>query len=224
MIHHRTQPRIPVYLIFLLVGVLCLSEGFDYGQSAPDPWLILADGETGPINGHTTFDDLVRQYGAKNVVEKDIDIGEGETETGSVVFPDDPEQTLEILWTNPQVKNSLKSVTIHGQTSRWKAVHGISLGTTLKDLETLNGKPFELFGFDWDYSGTVYSWQGGALERELPHMILRVGLTPGVNAPEELSGDSTFSSHHVLMQKLNPRVYEIVWTFGKSTQGRKNRT
>lgn len=36
-------------------------------------------------------------------------------------------------------------------------------GTSLKELQRLNGKPFRLFGFSWDYGGLVESWQKGRL-------------------------------------------------------------
>ncbi len=208
-----TRARIPWFVG--LVGVVGLATLLGFDQATPDPWLILADGTTGPINAHTTLNDLVRQYGAKNVVEKDVDIGEGETEPGVTVFPDDPTQAIEILWKNPKEKNSPKMVTIHGPKSRWKAVHGITLGTTLKELEALNGRPFKLAGFSWDYSGTVYSWEGGLLEKEKPFLLLRLAPPKGASAPRELDGDREFSSNHALMQKVNPRVYAIVWRFSE---------
>jgi hypothetical protein len=61
-----------------------------FGQAAPDPWLILDSGERGPINVHTTREDLVRTFGAANVVDQDVDIDEGEIVVGTFLFPKDP--------------------------------------------------------------------------------------------------------------------------------------
>ena len=39
----------------------------------------------------------------------------------------------------------------------------MTLGTRLGRLTQLNGRPFTLSGFGWDYAGTVISWNGGRL-------------------------------------------------------------
>ena len=75
-------------------------------QSAPDPWLILADGTAGTINSKTTRADLVRSFGAANVMDRDVDIGEGETEPGTVVFSKEPERSIDILWKDPATKRA----------------------------------------------------------------------------------------------------------------------
>jgi hypothetical protein len=207
--------------ILRLAGFLFLATMLGFGQAAADPWLILVNGEKGAINAHTTRQDLVRMYGASNVVDKDVDVSEEETEAGTVVFPKDPQRTIEIRWKDPDKKTLPAFVQIQGDTSRWKAVHNISLGTTLKELERLNGRPFHLAGFGWDYSGTVSSWDKGSLAAELDgghgHLLLRLGPPSDTHVPEEeqsqVLGDSDFSSDHPVMQKLNPRVYQVIWGF-----------
>ncbi len=80
-----------------------------------------------------------------------------------------------------------------------------------------------LSGFGWDYSGTVYSWENGALSKDFEghgRVILRLDtdLVPP-NLPQSdydhVSGDGSFSSSNPAMQKINPRVYEILWSFHK---------
>jgi hypothetical protein len=207
--------------ILRLAGFVFLATMPGFGQAAADPWLILVSGEKGAINAHTTRQDLVRIYGASNVVDKDVDVSEEETEAGTVVFPKDPQRSIEIRWKDPDKKTLPAFVQIEGDTSRWKTVHNISLGTTLKELERLNGRPFHLAGFGWDYSGTVSSWNKGSLAAELDgehgHLLLRLGPPADTHVPEEeqsqVLGDSDFSSDHPVMQKLNPKVYQIMWGF-----------
>jgi hypothetical protein len=96
-------------------------------------------------------------------------------------------------------------------------VHGICLGTTLKQLEQINRKPFRIAGFAFDYSGTVISWSQGALEQELDspgRVILR--LEPPQDQWQQpdyrsVLGDRSFSSGHPAMQRLNPSVYQLIW-------------
>jgi hypothetical protein len=183
-------------------------------------WLILPGGVSGSkITVTTTEAELEATYGKANVVSQNIDLGEGETEPGTALFPHDPTREVDILWKDPQVKRSPKQVQISGEKSEWKTVHGITLGTTLKTLEQLNRKPFLLAGFGFDYSGTITSWNQGAMEDELVRpgrVILR--LLPKNNsvhskAETSVLGDRYFSSGHPAMQELNPRVYQIIWRF-----------
>jgi hypothetical protein len=192
-----------------------------FGQKGPDPWLILTSGGKAPLNSHTAHEDLVRIFGAGNVVEQDgIDGMSGDMEYATVLFPKDPQRKVEIVWRDAEKKTMPSSMTISGDSSKWKTEHGISLGTRLSELERLNGRPFRLTGFNWDYSGTVTSWEEGLLEEDLQssgRVILRLGDAANTGLTEEESreveGDGEFSSRHPVMQKLNPSVYEIVWVF-----------
>ena len=85
----------------LLMAVFFSAAVIGHGQSAAAPWTILANG-TRVIGVHTTRKDLVQAYGAANVADHDVDVGEGEMESGTVVFPKDPERIVEILWKDPE--------------------------------------------------------------------------------------------------------------------------
>src|SRR5215467_814787 len=133
-------------------------------------WTISADGRSAAITATTTQTDLQRMYGPENVKDGEIQIGEGEVESGTVVFPDDPLKRIDVLWADPE-KRVPKSLYVGGthsdasaDKSLWRTNYGITLGTTLLELERINRKPFFLAGFDWDYSGTVLSWNSGVLE------------------------------------------------------------
>ena len=105
-------------------------------------------------------------------------------------------------------------------------MHSISLGTSLKELEHLNGRPFRLAGFAWDYSGTVLSWDKGSLAEEFDggngRLLLRLDPRSDSDVPQaeqsQVMGDGDFSSDHPVMQKLNPRVYQVIWQFPSPTK------
>jgi hypothetical protein len=83
-----------------------------------------------------------------------------------------------------------------------------------------------LAGFGWDYSGTVSSWSKGSLAAELVgdhgYLTLRLGPPSNAQLPEDeqdqVLGDSDFSSSHPVMQKINPKVYQIIWGFPTLTK------
>lgn len=202
-----------------LIGIIFLtlrftSGGSCYAQANSDPWLIVASGEKGTINIHTTREDLVQSFGDTNVVDKDVDVGEGETEPGTVVFPNDTERRIEVLWKDPDKKIAPKSATITGSKSRWHAAHGISLAASLEDLEAVNGRPFAV-SFGTDEPGAILSWRGGLLDREFGNgqVFVTLGCTPSngsrQNCPPRLGGNSDKPA----IRKLRLRVSRITWEF-----------
>jgi len=204
----------------ILAGFFLLGTMLGFSQAAPDPWLILAGGEKGAINANTTRKDLVRMYGAANIVEEDVNLGEGDIESATILFPKDAKRSIQILWKDPDKKTAPDSLTIRGCASRWKTAHNISLGMSLKQLEDLNGKPFHLSGLGWEYAGTVLSWADGTLAPDLSgaqgHVILRLTCSGNPVTREEGSAvapDGDFSSQNPIMQKINPTVGEIKWVF-----------
>jgi hypothetical protein len=192
-------------------------------QSAPpaDVWLISPDGERSAITRNTTETDLVRIHGRENVADGDVNVGEGELEPGTILYPNDPARTLQIIWKDAKTRTAPKRIQLTGDASKWKTVSNVTLGTSLKELERINGRPFRLLGFGWDYSGTVTSWSAGELSRCCqPQAGLYIRLIPADLDGElystvggQVRGDREYSSGHPAMQSLNPRVYQIVIDF-----------
>jgi hypothetical protein len=183
-------------------------------DSVAAEWTI-APGRSGPITAQTSEADLRRRYGAA-VDEARIELGEGETAPGTVLYREDPLRRAEIIWQDTTGRRQPARLILRGDKSRWQVGPGISLGTSLQDLERLNGKPFSLAGFGWDYAGGVIDWKGGALESALDG--IRLYLDPGPaqyeSAPySQVLGDREYLSSLPAMQQLNPRVGQIFVDF-----------
>jgi hypothetical protein len=148
-----------------------------------------------------------------------IDVGEGQFEDGSVIHPNKPSLTVLVLWKDSAGRRNPSSIRLRDR-SRQVVYDSIGIGTTLKALERLNGRPFALAGFDFDYSGTVTSWMGGRLETiSGPVCEIKVRLLPSLpksSSREQLAagkatqGDRDFKSSDANMQLLNPRAYEVL--------------
>jgi hypothetical protein len=165
-----------------------------------------------------TAANLIKHFGAANVTNGEISIGEGETAPGTILFAKSPEDRVEILWRDRGGLRLPQSVSIHGEKSRWTTPGGLTLGQDLRTVQRLNGRTFRLLGFGWDYEGTVASWSGGAFSRVATQgCIVRARLRPdrGKDDPErtrwlkQVTGDREFPSTHAAMQALNLRVYEV---------------
>ncbi len=183
-------------------------------------YTIIPNVKFGAITARTSEADLKKIYGKNNVKDTEVGLGEGETLPGTVVFPNDEKRKIEIVWKDKQRKKSPDFIQFYGEKSLWKINNGVGLGTRLKELERLNGKPFELAGFEWDYSGTVLSWKGGKLAkpfgRDGQKVTLRLNPNYEKSPKKDLDavvGDGGFSSSHKSMQRLNPKVDFIIVQF-----------
>lgn len=193
--------------------------------AAPAPvvdWLIVPGERVGPLTASSSAADLIAAYGAENVRDEPYPLGEGESEQGTVVFPNDPTRRVLILWNDLDKKALPLAVRIDGAGSQWKTAEGLAVGTSLKRVEELNGKPFLLYGFDWDYGGQLVDSNGGAL-KDLPHEDPEGGFRGGAllltfqpdpaASYTEVMGDGTFSSDHPVMQSVDPKVSVIIVSF-----------
>ena len=184
-------------------------------SAAPDSsqgkWHI-APGKAGPLSSSSSDAELRQWYGAGELDTYRIELGEGETAPGTVLYPADSLRRAEILWRDTVSRKTPQRLVLRGSRSRWQVGPGVSLGTSLKELERLNGRPFVLAGFGWDYSGVVTDWKGGALDSALTG--IKLYLDPGSQQRQSASysqvlGDRDYSSDLPAMQALNPRVYQI---------------
>lgn len=122
---------------------------------------------------HLSADDLASRFGASNVSNGQVYVGEGFYEPGTVLFPEIPDQRAEFTWKDVESKRGPKVLRIRGYKSQWRSPQGLTLGLSLSSVERLNRGPFRLRGFGWDYGGTTTSWAGGALaQAELPACVL----------------------------------------------------
>ena len=169
----------------------------------------------GPFTADLTEAKLVSIYGAANVRSGDVHFAEGLSEPGAVVFPDAPEDRIEVFWRDAATRTNPRVIRVTGRQSRWRTRDGITIGSDLKAIERTNRRPFRLLGFGWDYGGTVMSWGAGQLALlDATPCRVRIRLTPPEGlAFKELIGERQFSSGHPAMQKLNPRVYELLLLF-----------
>jgi hypothetical protein len=157
---------------------------------------------------------LEQRFGAANVVQQNIPGAEGEEAPGTVLFPNDPARRVEIFWNDTAGRTSPSSITIsgtQGQRSQWTGPHGLVLGESMTDVERANGGAFVLYGFEWDYGGTVTDWRGGALAPQ-DNCHVRVGFQPAGDAGRA-SGDSAFRSDSTEMRNAHPYVSVIGVSF-----------
>ena len=187
-------------------------------------WIVVPGVRAGNITATTSEQDLIATYGQENVASLELPVGEGLVEPVSRLFPNDPRKTADVFWEDASRENP-RAVRIDHERTLWRTGTGITIGMTLRAIEQINGGPFVLSGFDWDYGGTVIHCGEGSFEElgvETPEGIrgrtLLLRLSPDTSRQDsreysEVKGDRPFRSDHPSMQSLNPTVYQMIVTF-----------
>ncbi len=105
---------------------------------------------------------LAAAFQKRNVADSQVATAAGGKAMASVLYGKDPQQRLEIWWSNPADRSDIHLIVINGK-SNWSAPGGLRLGLSLAEVEGLNGKPFKLVGFNKDGTAAASDWNGGAL-------------------------------------------------------------
>jgi hypothetical protein len=162
----------------------------------------------GAITADTTRDKLVELYGAENVTDTDYPIGEGEMVAASIIFPGTSREAT-VIWAPDKKNEKVDRVVITGE--QWMLPAGIRPGDELAEVEQINGGPFMIYGFGWDYGGVGY-FKGGQLDRKV-QIWFRPAIEEGPDY-EKVLGDSLFNSADAAMRAVDPRITEVAIVLG----------
>ena len=185
--------------------------------AAPQP----ADGKNvlqcdGAFARDSSHAKLVQAFGKSSVAFMDVDGAEGDKVKATVVYPDEPRRRVEVLWHDEKARSRPATVRV-GYKSQWRTVRGLRIGSELADVEKINGRPFKLLGFDWDYGGRVADWMGGTLAAVAGGCDFRLAFNPWADAPDaardKVSGDKEFLSTDPNMRASKPTVSEIIISY-----------
>lgn len=169
---------------------------------------------SGPFAKDSSHAKLQQAFGAPNVAFQKVDGAEGETFEASVLYRADPMRRLEVAWTDDKKRSGLSSATAKPP-STWTGPAGIRLGMTLDDVAKLNGQPFKLNGFEWDYGGYVVDLKGKLAS--LPGGCgLMLRFSPGMELDAKkhagLIGEKKLSSSDAKLLAVKPVL--VSWSIG----------
>jgi hypothetical protein len=149
---------------------------------------------------------LIEIYGQENVETGMVPGPEGEEMLATTVFPGNAKKSLQFVWWDEQ---NLASPSYIDLPPKLIAPGGVRIGTTLDELEALNGEPFTFSGFGWDYGGGT-SFQSGRLADLPGGCILSIRLSAQVYPDDvdtlPVTGDVTVSSTDPLLDRMDVRV------------------
>ncbi|MBB3020505.1 hypothetical protein FHR70_003591 [Microvirga lupini] len=147
-------------------------------------------------------------FGRTNVRQETLREPEGLEVRASVVFPDDPVRRVVVLWSDERRFRRPARIDLAG--SGWTGPRELRIGVPIETVEKANGKPFVLYGFEWDYGGSIASWDGGTLGK-LPggctfYPIFETSDTVSEDALTAVASDRQFPSDSPAMRAVMPRI------------------
>lgn len=205
-----------------------------FAASAPaqkNDWLIVPGQRVGPITVTTTRAELDTQFGRENVRDSTFEGGDV-PEAATVVWGGDASTALAITWDRERPLAIHVCVGTQTGPCRWRTASGVRIGLPIRELEKLNGKPFQVAGIGQE-QGRVVSWKRGALEEDpaaCGHLLVR--LTPlaevegrtmskdEASSMKSLQGDKPVNSNSVVVLDLNVIVSGMALEFSGSGCGK----
>jgi hypothetical protein len=152
---------------------------------------------------------VIETYGADNVVTGDSPGPEGTTVLATTVFPDSPDDSIRFGWWNEEELSDLSYADLPANMTGPK---GVRTGMTIAELVELNGEPFTLSGFGWDYGGFA-NLQSGELADLEGGCILSVRFALGETQDgvddTSIMGDQEVSSDNPVLEELDVRVQSV---------------
>lgn len=175
-----------------------------------------------PIAWDATEADVMARFGKDNVEFVDLGGPEGEEMPGTRVNGKDAARALEIVWADETARAKPAMIRIYAGfdeasgtdvTPVWIAPGGVKIGLTLAEVEALNGKPFKLSGFGWDYGGMVMGWEGGKLEAGEATCGVQPFFTPRADYADSVSGDIGLMSDNPQLRASDPIIFLMTMTY-----------
>jgi hypothetical protein len=156
---------------------------------------------------------LAAEFGAKNVVFKEVDGPDGAKDKATVLFDEDPTRRAVVFWHDAGAKAGPALIDISAP-STWIGPGGIHNGLPLAEVERLNGGAFKIKGFGSKASGVASSFKG-VLGAPPGGCTLTVRFEPGIANPlppkfSAITGDKDVPSSNPLMRRTRAQVSE--WT------------
>ncbi|MEM6927798.1 MAG: hypothetical protein AAF602_12775 [Myxococcota bacterium] len=189
----------------------------DDAEPPPIEPVVTIDG-VGFVGHDTTRKQLEKKLGAQAIAEHRFDQGEGMYLPGLQVLGGTPYELL--LQTDGE---TVERIEIVGDA--YRLANGLHVGSTMAELTTALGA-FEIFGYGWDYGGTVVTRDGF----EGPGFQLAVRTEPvereakawSATAQEVLrGGDRRFASTHEAMGELDPHVSKMTLVWRESAKDKR---
>lgn len=178
-------------------------------DAVAEDYTVVPGRRVGQVTSSTSRQQLAAIYGEANLQDTEVHVGEGFMEPGTIVSLGNQPQ-FAVVWLDDSRSRPLMA---RDFSPNWKTPEGLGVGTPYATLQQTLG-PFQLYGFGWDYGGTI-SLEGSQLDQYYGLLLLRLdpSETAMENHPEALQatmGDRLISSTDPNLAQLDIHVSGMV--------------
>lgn len=114
---------------------------------------------------------------------------------------------------NPKDPSKVYRVSIEGKENRFVSKTGLQLGMTFEEVNSINQKPVDFFGFGWDFGGAI-KFNNGGLENKNLFVYFKTDKKYG----KEFMGDSPHTFEEAKVANLELYVNKIIFESSKSNK------
>jgi hypothetical protein len=196
-------------------AVLWLVFFYASGSAAADPNFTC---DSGPLTRNATEKSLAKAFGAANIRRsKTLWMPtDGELSPVTRLFTEKSHQVLLIRWYDDAKRSGVEAVRTDmdaGRSGAWRGPSGLHIGSSLEEVEAVNGGPFEFMNWvNDDFPGWVMDWKGGALANAMKNCSFRVQLSGDENAKLE---SNTLQSDDPKVRAAHVKVDDMALSFGR---------
>lgn len=189
--------------IFTLCTALVASTLPAQDTAVKDNRVVIAEKElrVGPVKRGMTLAALKKAVPAGEMSITKVPGPEG-SELSAVQLWKGTGRELEVIYDDEGQGKELMEVRIIGKD--WQLPGGLKHGMSIEQVEKINGKPFKVFGFQWDYAGYANFEDGGKLQGSIG-----IRFDPGVETDASLAGDQLIPSTNKKLRASKVKVTEI---------------
>lgn len=160
-----------------------------------------------PVHVGDTYQSLAVAYG-NNAQLGMIPGAEGTESRGLLLYAMVPSRKLYISFWDAAMRH-VSRIEPADRAVAWTGPEGIHVGSTLDYVEKVNGKPFTISGFGWDYGGYAADFKGGRLEHLSGGCSISLRFDSDI-LPEGVSGDGVMvESNDPRLKDAKPKVVEM---------------
>lgn len=172
---------------------------------------LVCSGALGPDSSEAR---LIETYGKENVVTGDVPGPEGDTVLATTVFPNDETKKFQVGWWDEDKREQPAYFTVPADAT---APGGVRIGQTVAEVQALNGEPFTLWGFYWDYGGSA-TFESGKLANPPGGCIIGAAFAPTKDLPAGVDdtpvvGDKQISSTEPLLAQLEAKTVDVYLSY-----------
>lgn len=190
--------------LFALCTVLAISPVLAKDKSGAKPEQVACQGVYGADSSEAL---LIETFGKDNVVTGTIYGAEGIEMIGTTIFPDDADRMMEFVWWDETALSGLSYVDLAPSQT---GPGGVRIGQTVAEVVALNGAPFAIGGFGWDYGGYA-NIETGNLASPMGECYLSIRFSPAQDYSSAIDASSVMGEVQVpsdegLLEILDVRV------------------